>query len=268
MGISSKDLDLLLLLKENGQLPSKGAVIEIGAQQCSNSFLESKEKINNLGKLFGVSTPSPLPQPLSSHTLNGLELLPESAPPASIFWKWLGFHYKSVDLDESHESVFIDLNYDDIPKKERGKYQIATNYGTTEHVANQLNAFKIIHELTSVGGIMLHHLPAQGMQNHGLINYNAKFFWMLARSNQYEWLFIDYSWSNVYQELHKDVADCLAQYVPDIRERGKDYKMTDGAIMVALKKVLNSSYVAPLDVQTGTKVKNRLLKKRYWSVFT
>ena len=77
---------------------------------------------------------------------------------------------------------------DQVPEGCRGKYRLVTNYGTTEHVANQLNAFKIIHDLTAVGGLMVHSVPAQGMFCHGLVNYNPKFFWMLARSNGYKWL--------------------------------------------------------------------------------
>jgi hypothetical protein len=35
---------------------------------------------------------------------------------------------------------------------------------------------------------MIHNVPTQGLFMHGLVNYNPKFFWMLARSNGYKWL--------------------------------------------------------------------------------
>ena len=60
-----------------------------------------------------------------------------------------------------------------------------TNFGTTEHVANQVNTFGVIHDLTAPDGLMLHAIPMQGMLNHGLFNYTPKFFWMLGRSNGY-----------------------------------------------------------------------------------
>jgi hypothetical protein len=66
------------------------------------------------------------------------------------------------------------------------------NFGTTEHVANQLNAFKLIHDLAAKGCIMVHTLPSHGQFNHGLVNYNPKFFWMLARSNGYRLLHMSF----------------------------------------------------------------------------
>jgi hypothetical protein len=37
------------------------------------------------------------------------------------------------------------------------------NFGTTEHVANQLNAFKLIHDLAAKGCIMVHTLHGDPM---------------------------------------------------------------------------------------------------------
>jgi hypothetical protein len=66
------------------------------------------------------------------------------------------------------------------------------NFGTTEHVANQLNAFKLIHDLAAKGCIMVHTLPSHGQFNHGLVNYNPKLFWMLAHSNGYRLLHMSF----------------------------------------------------------------------------
>jgi hypothetical protein len=77
----------------------------------------------------------------------------------------------------------LDLNFDGngIPTEHKGKYSLVTNFGTTEHVTNQLNAFKVIHDLTMPNGVMIHEVPAQGMFNHGLVNYNPKFFWVVEQ---------------------------------------------------------------------------------------
>ena len=72
-----------------------------------------------------------------------------------------------------------------MPAEFVGRYDVVTNFGTTEHVANQLQSFKIIHDLAAAGALMLHVLPAGGTPNHGLVSYNPKFFWMLGRSNGY-----------------------------------------------------------------------------------
>ena len=65
----------------------------------------------------------------------------------------------------------------------------------------------MIHDLTRHGGIMVHALPAQGMMNHGLVNYNFKFFWMLARSNGYTFIDAHFLHERQSYSLPKDIAD-------------------------------------------------------------
>lgn len=268
MGISSVDLDILIKLKEMGFIPNFPSVIEIGAQQISNDFLSSHPQMELIARQFGALLPPPFPDPLPSSIIHGeLEHLNPHAPYARDFWKWLGFTYASIDIDGSPDSIPLDLNFDVVPQHLCGKYHLTTNYGTTEHIANQLNAFKVIHDLTALGGIMLHNLPAQGMLNHGLINYNPKFFWMLARSNGYKLLYADYFGSTSYYELSQNIVDNIFPFNPTIAERKKQYRVADSGIVIALQKVFDTPYVPPLDIPSGTTTNNKLLKKRYWSVF-
>ena len=188
MGIGTQDLDVLLRLREEGYIPDRASIIEIGAQQLANSFLEAHQKIEAAGRCFRANGDLSLPDPTPSFIVHGrTEHLDAAAPLARDFWRWLGFDYASVDIDESPGSIPLDLNYDDAPASAVGKYQLVTNFGTTEHVANQLNAFKVIHELTAIGGVMWHHLPAQGMLNHGLVNYNPKFFGCWPEATVINW---------------------------------------------------------------------------------
>ena len=174
MGLCTADLDLIHRLKNEGYFSGNANnIVEIGAQQIGNDVLRVPRFIEKLGLTFGVTTPFDLAKPIQSQVLlHGAEQLSPEAPLARDLWNWLGFEYASIDIDGSPGSIPLDLNYDSIPDEHVGKYQLVTNFGTTEHVANQLNAFKIIHDLTAVGGVMMHHLPAQGMINHGLVNYN------------------------------------------------------------------------------------------------
>jgi len=57
MGIGSDSLVLISDLKKQGHLAESGAVIEIGAQQLANTFLEAKDTIRELGQAFGVTAP-------------------------------------------------------------------------------------------------------------------------------------------------------------------------------------------------------------------
>src|SRR4051812_623146 len=186
MGIGSETIDLLIDLRLTGYMHRRMPVVEIGAQQLATSFVEASARLRRIGEIFGVKGPLSVSKHVSGPIVHGdLEHLETTAPPAREFWNWLGFRYAAIDIDGSPGSLPLDLNFDDVPAEMRGRFGLVTNFGTTEHVANQINAFKIIHDLTAPGGLMIHEVPAQGMLNHGLINYNFKFFWMLARSNGY-----------------------------------------------------------------------------------
>jgi len=150
MGAGWRDFDLILRLKDEGYISSGGAVVEIGAQQLSNDFLRNKERVKELAHAFGVTTSLDLPDPTEPVLLHGkLEHLDSNAPPARDVWTWLGYEYAAVDIDGSPGSIPLDLNFDEVPGKLKKRFQLATNFGTTEHVANQLQAFKIIHDLVA-----------------------------------------------------------------------------------------------------------------------
>lgn len=268
MGTGWKDFNLILRLKAEGYLSSGGAVVEIGAQQLSNDVLRHQENLKQLGEAFGVTATLDLPDPTKSIFVHGeLEHLDSAAPPARDVWRWLGFDYAAIDIDGSPGSIPLDLNFDEVPRKFRKHFQLATNLGTTEHVANQLQAFKIIHDLVAPGGVMMHHVPAQGYLNHGLVNYNMKFFWMLARSNGYKWIYSDFTLSNETYDLPDNIRGDVRSFEKSIDERAQGYGAVDCGIVVALQKVLDIEFVPPIDVPNGTVVTDKNLKKRYWTVF-
>lgn len=47
----------------------------------------------------------------------------------------------------------LDLSYDRGPLRWRKSTILVANFATTEHVANQLNAFRVIRDLTKPGGM-------------------------------------------------------------------------------------------------------------------
>lgn len=264
MGIGVGVLDLLARLHAQNLIRPGTSVIEIGAQQLTNSFLQAHADVRRVGELFGVTLPLELPSAQPTQIAHGSkEHLSESAPPARDFWKWLGFDYTAIDIDGSPGSLPLDLNFDSIPPELHGRFALVTNFGTTEHIANQLNAFKAIHELTALGGVMIHQLPAQGYFNHGFFNYNPKFFWMLARSNGYEWIEMDYDHDDMPYGLPKNIADGIR--APS--ERIKNYRVTDAGMQIVLQKVFDVPFVPPIDVQTGTTCDIKVLNERYWTVF-
>jgi hypothetical protein len=243
--------------------------MEIGAQQLNNNFLAATPKLEEIGRVFGVERPPPLPSPNRSHIVHGeLEHLDAKAPSARDFWLWLGFDYAAIDVDGSPGSIPIDLNFDSAPPEAIGKYQLVTNYGTTEHVANQLNAFKIIHDLTSVAGVMVHELPAQGHVNHGLVSYNFNFFWMLSRSNGYKVVLADYRQSPQLYHLPDNITGFINESNPHHHPDLRDFNIADGSLKIVLQKTYDIDFVPPIDLPTGVQIGlSARQKQRYWTVF-
>lgn len=97
-----------------------------------------------------------------------------------------GFEYLSFDIAHGHNTEIFDLNTQNLPEKFKGKFDLVMNFGTTEHIINQLNCFKVIHEATKSGGYMFHQLPASGFSDHGYFTYTGRFFFDLAGYNEYE----------------------------------------------------------------------------------
>jgi SAM-dependent methyltransferase len=177
MGIGVAILREIISLKSAGRLDHATRVVEIGAQQLADNLLAATDDLREVYRLFGR-------EPVNLGTPVGIENFQARAPAARLFWTSLGFEYAAVDL--VGDAIRIDLNREPAPAEMRGRFDIVTNGGTTEHVANQDNTFRVIHDLCRPGGLMIHEVPCQAMMNHGLINYNPKFFFNLARANAYE----------------------------------------------------------------------------------
>lgn len=91
--------------------------------------------------------------------------------------------HDAVDLHGTSIAQKYDLN-NPLPIKE--KYDIAINFGTGEHVFNQYQFFKNLHDVTDAGGYMLHSMPNQGCYDHGFFNYHPTFLFDLAEANNYK----------------------------------------------------------------------------------
>jgi hypothetical protein len=98
---------------------------------------------------------------------------------AKDYFQSLGIQHTSIDLNGRHGAMKFDLG---IPLKEfYCQYDIVTNFGTSEHVYNQYECFKNIHEFCKGGGLMIHAVPMPGhWPRHCEYHYPKKFFVMLA----------------------------------------------------------------------------------------
>jgi hypothetical protein len=266
MGINARDGVLFCELWSSGGL-TRRTIAELGAQQVSDSLLAATDVLDQLGNIYQAAGPCPLRQPLTTSNPDGSEMLSPEAPPARLLWEWLGFEYAAIDIDGSPGAIGLDANFDSVPTEHVGRYSLVTNFGTTEHIANQLNVFRILHDLTAPGGVMVHRLPAQGDLGHGLFSYNPKWFWMLARSNRYGWLRFEYDVGGNQDEIRQDIVEAITHMSPGNEPRLRDYRVTNCAIAVVLQKLHDEPFIPPLDVSSGTHTDDPILRDRYWTVF-
>ncbi len=92
-------------------------------------------------------------------------------------------HYCAIDLGGTERALKLDLN---LPVELDEQFDLVLNIGTGEHVFNQFQFFKTVHERTRPGGLMYHTMPHQGAYDHGFFNYQPTFIFDLAQANGYD----------------------------------------------------------------------------------
>lgn len=271
MGLSCNSIKVLEWCKVNGYVNKGDCVLEMGAQQINNDLIENIGLLDIIADRFKVEPFSKMFNWVIKEKKvldSGMQHLPEDAPYAKEVYEHLGLKYVCVDFDETPHTLKMDLNFDSVPKDHNGKYIFVTNFGTTEHVTDQLNAFKVIHDFTSHNGIMVHTLPFQGFASHGFFSYTMQFFWMLCRSNMYKVIDVDVtSWGSV------PIAQNIVNFAKEnsMIFKNKDHidklNLQDTGIEIVLQKSHDIDFVPPIDVLNGTMTNDPVMKKRYWTVF-
>lgn len=117
------------------------------------------------------------------------------------YFQSLGYNHISVDLNGLDGALRRDLRNPNDFVEFKNYFNIITNSGTTEHVQpfdKQYICFKILHEILSLDGIIIHIVPTLGSRwhNHCKFYYTENFFKLLATENNYVILEIFY-----YDEL-------------------------------------------------------------------
>jgi SAM-dependent methyltransferase len=171
----------------------------------------------------------------------------------------LGIEYKSLDIFDGLGVIPFDLNHEILPESLCEQFDLVINMGTTEHVLNQLNAFKVIHDATKPGGEMVHNLPISGHTNHCYVCYTSRFFFDLAGNNDYEILQLVYALgtkSKLFDPLRSyQSAFPILQTVKGIligRDRfGPDMEIADIGLFVRFRKKRSSSFAAAIDTATS-----------------
>jgi hypothetical protein len=114
---------------------------------------------------------------------NSLPNLARKKTVSSLFQDLYGIE-EYVDLDVNEKAtVKADLN-EPISAEFKGRAKTVLDAGTLEHVFDIAQAFANVHELTSVGGTIIHISPVT-WYDHAFFNFNPKVFRALADHNTY-----------------------------------------------------------------------------------
>lgn len=188
MGLGPNILALYRQMKELGTFDGITDVVELGSQGV---WCPDRRLLVGLFDAFGKPVPP-------AHELDiYINSTGTGHAPSRHLHEHLGFRYDCVDIDAKFGSLTLDINFDAVPPEYRNRFGLTTNHGTTEHLLNQYNAFKMIHDFTKPGGLMLHGLPFTVHVEHGFFNYQPNFFEALARYNSYRtlsiWVAVDWT---------------------------------------------------------------------------
>ena len=183
MAITALEFMVLSSLREHELLPAKPSVLELGESNWYGDVLvdELEEAIRRL-------TTDPWERTRQIEQLNEAVaaqrrgLLYELA--RIFFASVLGAgSYSANDPGTPASRYRFDLND---PVSINDTFDLVINIGTAEHIFNVFQFFKTAHELTRIGGLMMHSSPFTGWPDHGFFNFQPTFFFDLARANGYE----------------------------------------------------------------------------------
>jgi hypothetical protein len=227
MGFSVGSLHHLTTLGRSGHIPRAGRYLDFGSQNIAGEL--ARQLVEDFLATF------------SSKDRYSPKL---TAPGAKIedLMAAADFEYIAFDTFSEGKTRKFDLNFDGFPESLCGTFDVVANYGTSEHVANQYNLFKVAHDALKVGGVMHNFLPFFGGINHGLFNYHPKFFTTLIANNSYQPLYWDFS----------DVFKSGEDYYKDLSTAGSgsawESKYMGTALMnIIFKKTASAPFRPPTD---------------------
>lgn len=115
---------------------------------------------------------------------------PDGAPAVSdnVFFSAVGFHtVHSVDVSDFEGATYCyDFNESAVRTVVPEAYDVVYDGGTVEHVFHTPNFFKLIFDLTAVGGCVIHHTPGNNYFNHGFYQISPTLFYDYYTANGWE----------------------------------------------------------------------------------
>jgi hypothetical protein len=166
-----------------GANPAPKRYLDIGAQNLYGGTAE--DYVEFIAYCLGKdAVTEPIVKTCSDLADRSIGTIQNQTTCAELF-ELVGWEYVSIDMVE-FATIKGDLNTYQVEARHFGYFDCVANFGTTEHIFNQLNCFWNIHYATKVGGFIVHMVPASGFYYHCLFSYNPKVFLLMAEANRYQ----------------------------------------------------------------------------------
>jgi hypothetical protein len=174
------------------------------------------------------------------------------------------FKYTSYDICPALKTEILDLNHEKLPKKYYQAFDVVLNFGTTEHILNQLNCFELMHDAVALNGVIFHQLPSTGYVDHGYFAYHPQFFYDLAKINGFEIRSMYYTQcgsSNLSPLASGGIRN--AERLDEIFEESSTITVPNYTLNVLLVKVKNQKFQLPLEIATSHSGVDAKISKKY-----
>ena len=215
---------------EIGQLNlASRRVLDVGAQDLG---IGSQSELDAVNEFIGKS---------GSQNLMAFNTFPQLVTAKDVYER-AGWSYTNIDVDERPGTLRVDLARFEIPRP-REEFDLVVNVGTTEHLANPVAAFALMHELCAEGGIIYNDVPLFGFGNHGLINPTPKFWHAMIWMNGYKPLDVKV---RAVDEKSVDKGNLYHDYL-DYMGGLREVKNITHLIRAVVRKTASSIFVVPFD---------------------
>lgn len=244
MAISETQYRILRELRERELLPQGGSILEIGQANFYGDF-NPRQIEQDAARWPSADERVDYRKRISEYLAN-----PDPNDPgfrlAEFIYNVL-FDYQSIHAIDGDPLAYradkLDLNVRIQPAK---CYDVVFNHGTAEHIFNVANVFKIMHDATLYGGLMLHEAPFTGWVDHGFYCLQPTLFYDVAAANDYEIIgvWIEHLRSKTYFEIES------REHV--LRMAKCDQLPYDSMLFVVFRKRIDAPFKVPMQgVYTG-----------------
>ena len=204
MGLGPAAVQLTLELCQRGLFRNIKSVVNIGSQEIHVEL----DHFENLVKAAGIFN-------YRRANFPGIENYPaQPRSPARPLYQMLGAeNYACVDLNREFGAIAHDLNTPFSDPAHLGKYDLVTDHGSCEHAFNIAEAYRTLHRLCKVDGLILAIQQVYG--GNGYYNFDRSFFEGIAAANGYKILFASYVVTppNAKQQFHVPIASAMLDVV-------------------------------------------------------